>query len=443
MVLDEAPVGEDREQTVVADEFRLLRHVAVLPRLLLPGSPADIVDRLLRNRQTPVDVREGDRTRFLARRPLDGVPHHLAVGLLRRVRLVVGVAPLAPVHRGAAREPRDRAVARRVAEERRLHADFLACARVAVQDGGDASVRVLLDAVHVLVQHRARRQTVRVERHLLPLVLVELRGQGRVVAVDRHDLAQDVSERGVRSHVDRAAGRDANFRRVAAAQHRTVLQEERFHLVTRSRLRHADARDAAADNNQIPCLTRVPETKQPQLLLPCAQRRKFVRRLFRFRREPERVAAPVEARQVVEADLNRLSGDKFHVPRQLPVPVFPMRAQFRRKRRTVYDHLETSRRAFRPDRVPVPRPRPHGVPAGRGERRRRHGIAHGLSIAVRHHVAGADLPHGMWIDHPSAEVAETLALHESRRGRCGTGHVNHHECPEQYSCFHTIRDSEN
>ena len=266
----------------------------------------------------------------------------------------------------------------------------------------------------------------RAEGHLLAVVLVELGGERHVVAVDGHDLAQDVPERGVRSHVDAASRRDADFRRVAAAQHGTVLQQQRLHAVARRRLRHADAGDAAADDHEVPALLRVAETERAARLLPVAQRARLVRRQrLGIRREPERVAASVEARQVAQANLDGHARLEIDVSRELPVPVLAERAELGRQRLAVHDHQEASRRAFRPDRVPVARARPHGVPTGSGELRRRHGVLHRRAVTVRHHVAGADLPHGMRIDHPPAEIAETLALHELPARRRGTGHACH------------------
>ena len=275
----------------------------------------------------------------------------------------------------------------------------------------------------------------RAEGHLLAVVLVELGGERHVVAVDGHDLAQDVPERGVRSHVDAASRRDADFRRVAAAQHGTVLQQQRLHAVACRRLRHADAGDAAADDHEVPALLRVAETERAARLLPVAQRARLVRRQrLGIRREPERVAASVEARQVAQANLDGHARLEIDVSRELPVPVLAERAEFGRQGLAVHDHLETPGRALRPDRVPVARARPHGVAPFRRELRRRHRVLHRRAVAVRHHVAGPDLPHRVRVDDPPAEVAEAFAFHvQASRRRLQRGKRSNDDCCSSHS----------
>ena len=420
-VLEPVPVREDREKRVVADAFRLVRHVMIEAGLLFPRAGRLVVARRLVDRQRPFrDVRERRLLLPPFGQPLHAHAHHAAVGGDGGADLVEARPRLAPVHRLAAGEARDDGVARRVAEEARPDARHRARARVAGEDGGDA-VRlhgVHLDGEDVLaVAARggdagdAAPERGDEEGRVLAVVLVEALVERTPPAEERLDLGDDLAELRVGPGVDASAEAHAHLARIAAAQHFAVLQQEGRHALARGGERRTAPREATAHDDEAPFLRVVADGAGGRARgrpLPGGG-------------EEERVAAAVEARAVVEGDAagprleRRLAG-------ALPVPVRPLRPQLRarprRCPRPAQDDLEAAGRAARPGRVPVARPRPDGVGAVRRDLHRRLGVRHGHAAPVGHQIARPLLADGLRLDRPPAERHEAFRLHvQGRRPR--------------------------
>lgn len=252
--------------------------------------------------------------------------HHLARRLFGGARLVEAAPRLAAVHRLAAGEPRQNRVARRIAEEPGAVARLRARVRVA-RDYRRHPVRDRLHRVDVLAElqerlharHLPGADVLKLKRRRLAAVLVVLAVKRRIVAHQRLDVLNHLAERRIGAGVHASAKPHAHFRRVAPAEDVAVLQQQRLHAQARSRQRGAAARHAAADDDEVVFVRIVDDLDAGLRVAPRVHLRRGGRRRVAFGREVERVAAAVEAGEVVEADVAPVRARAHHA-RLLPVP---------------------------------------------------------------------------------------------------------------------------
>ena len=427
VVLHKVPVRENAQQAVVANVLGFLGHVAVLARLLLPVAAANVIDGAFVERDRPVNVRERRGSFAFAGVPEDRVPHDLPVGFDWSVDLVEFAACLAAVHHLAAGHSGQNRVSGRVHEKRRGEPGLRPRVRISGEDRLDPfrALGVHFQRVHVLAQEEPASGIRTAEKDLFPRVFVKLRGVRPAGAVQGLDLVNEVSEHRVRRDVDAAAQTDADLGTVAAAQNVAVLQKQDLQTEPGRGHGGANAGHSAADHDQVVRFLRVFQSDPGFRVAESVHRLRVVWRRERgVGREVKRVAPTVEPGQVVQPDLGiQIFVRDLDGPGLLPRPRLAVRAEDFRKSLFPDEDLEFSRGGpTAPDRRPVPGASPDHVRSRLVKPGFRHAVRHGFPVAVRHHVRGAQLRHGVRVHDPPPERFEGLALDEKvRRGNDAGG----------------------
>ena len=238
--------------------------------------------------------------------------------------------------------------------------------------------------------------------------------QRHQVAVRRplRQLQQDRALRAPRHQADLLAG--------VAAEHRPVV-DQRHALAQAGRgQRRSAARDPAADDHdiEVPGVDRLVRQAAQRPSPGAAGGVDRVRRDRTIRAEEDRVAAALEAGQVVQREADLPLGERDLAGR-LPRPVRAVRAELVRQGHAVDGEGEA---AGRVRRRPVLRPDEDLVVAGDGDRHLGGRIGDRASKAVRQQVGRAHLGLELGIDHPAAVIVEVLGLDQDRRGSCGLAH---------------------
>jgi len=378
-----------------------------------PLAHLDAFARLVRERQRPCDVREGDRLLGLARIPLHRRAHGLGIGLVRGRRLAGFLFALAAVAILGAGQHTDHAVAGAVGDQRGGEARLLSGLDVPSDDSRDA---------RALFLNRQRPRAEEKPDILLGLdgldlacVLIIVAGL-RIATAARTDLAHHIAQPREGRQVHASGQMHPHLRAVVAAEHRAVLDQRHRQPEPRRRDRHADAGDAAAGDDQIHRLGALRSLDRPHRTTVALQFGDLVLRRERgVGREDQRIATAVETGQVVQRQ-PRGAFFETHMTRLLPRPLVALRAQHRRQRCAVNVYLELAWRVFlRPERSPVARAHQHAVGAALRHLHGRRSVRHRRAQSVRHQKRRTHLIHELLVHHPAAFVRKGFRLHKQRR----------------------------
>lgn len=175
------------------------------------------------------------------------------------------------------------------------------------------------------------------------------------------------------------------------------------------------ARDTASnDHNVIRATIDRCIRQTAQLLAPCPTRIiDRVRRRLAVFAEKDRVAAPVEAGEIVQCEPYGALWQR-HLARRLPRPVLTVRAELGCQCRAV-DRQRKPPRMMR--WYPILGPHPHIVFAGIGNGDQCCCIGYGTSQAVCEQIGRPHLRLELRVEHPSAIVLEIFRLDQNTRWR--------------------------
>ena len=171
---------------------------------------------------------------FRSSQPLDRMSHDLSIGLERRARLVPARALFTSIHRRTSSQARDYAVARGISEPARAVTAVAPRTRIARNHSDYAAGGVRLDSIHVFVQLEAGRLVGIGKGIGFAVVLVELFCKRQIISTHRQYFIKYVAESRIRPCMHVSAGRYADLRRVASAEHASVLKEKRLQTIARS-----------------------------------------------------------------------------------------------------------------------------------------------------------------------------------------------------------------
>ena len=220
------------------------------------------------------------------------------------------------------------------------------------------------------------------------------------------ELDDQVPQVGIRRETDHPADVDPDFRGIVAAREGTVVDEQGAKTQPRRTDGGTDARDTRPCDDEVifAALFRdIIARKEfpPERLHVIGRRRGIVGKI-------KRVAAAVEARQVVQGDSDRAGAARLRAS-VLPFPFRPPAPDCFRQRDAIQEHLEAPRTLpVIPGRSPVVGTYPYVPNAAGKQRDRPEGIRDRLPQPMRHQVRGSHQIGILGIQHPAAVVPEAF-----------------------------------
>ena len=245
-------------------------------------------------------------------------------------------------------------------------------------------------------------------------VIDKLADESGRVAGEVGELVHDFAKVGEFAELGSAHGPNLNFGGSVAAEDRAVVNESNFQSVARRRDGRTESGVASAYNDEIiAVLCRWGGRELEGFAAELEKRLAFARRnLFGILGEVERVAATVEAGQIMKLESGLCRGD-FDGASALPVPVRPFGSESGGGWFAINADLKFSRRAWcLPLGDPVLGADMKVVSSDGGEGDFGGRVSYRSSETVCHEIRGSHVEDELGIDGPASAISKSLCLHE-------------------------------